>query len=699
MKLNPKAVRKALNALPEGRAAMKETYDQALLRIETQDPDDRDLAERVITWLCYSLRPLTLVDLQYAVSFDPDDDDFGQDDLIPVDLILSVCGGLVILDSSGLAVRFVHYTTQEYFKHFQAVRFPNGHADMANVCIRYLCLERFAVDTENFLYIYYKRLEKEPLLEYASLHWGHHVRHFFAQGDKKALLQPRSDELNVISLREKIEAAINTLTSSYDNFFCAFRILVYIAFYARRGHGPWLRDYVMAESATARIFNAYAYFGLDDLLKTLALTDTTSLHSSLDSLGNVLHWAAFGGHEPTLNLLLQDNNLEDLFTEKQCRAYGPFAYQPLEFACDWNRPKAVKSLLRFGAKPTHLALYQAAQRGHVEIISIILATSGGKTLIFPRDNTSISALQASARAGSIEGTKLLLAAVKDLIGTGSTHLETYLDEIHYNPLHDTAYSYERGPDFSRAFLESSIGVQLANARNRDDLVPFQVAIERDNAPIVKLFLDWTREDLFRDCPDVLGSALHLAVAVCAHKVVGLLLDRHVPGIGFTNQYGHAIVYDSSAARCDPRDERVEALVDFLRELNKMYPLEEVTMDGIAKWGYVEEYNFLAANGGDVLNFTWKSKTVRPNGAEHEMFDLEGVCVRGQTNKNGKRSAILKVEATIESEEYFAEGRAIKTSDICSGNITRNNFPTKLTKLDRTIAERPYTRIYPMSRYL
>lgn len=618
---------------------MKETYDQALLRIETQDPDDRDLAERVITWLCYSLRPLTLVDLQYAVSFDPDDDDFGQDDLIPVDLILSVCGGLVILDSSGLAVRFVHYTTQEYFKHFQAVRFPNGHADMANVCIRYLCLERFAVDTENFLYIYYKRLEKEPLLEYASLHWGHHVRHFFAQGDKKALLQPRSDELNVISLREKIEAAINTLTSSYDNFFCAFRILVYIAFYARRGHGPWLRDYVMAESATARIFNAYAYFGLDDLLKTLALTDTTSLHSSLDSFGNVLHWAAFGRHESTLNLLLQDNNLEDLMIEK-----GYWAQEPLEFVCDRNQPKAVKSLLSFGVKPTHRALYLAALRGNTEIISSILATNGGKTLILGQDGSSESALQVSARCGPIEATKLLLAAADNLGGTAFPHFPRYRTIYGNNYLHDAAY--QSNPAFSRAFLESAIGLRLAVETDCYQQVPFQIAIQRDNVQVVKLFMDWTGEDLFQYLPNVLWSALHLAVAAASHKVIGLLLDRYIPGVGFTNQYGHAIEYGSLNYNCGPMDERVEALASFLRELYSRDPFEKVAVPKGVRWGRVEEYNFLAANSVDMINLTWHSKTVGHD-TRSGKFEIQDMLIRLPREQGISKQGHLKLIATIE----------------------------------------------------
>ena len=642
MKLNPKAVRKALNALPEGRAAMKETYDQALLRIETQDPDDRDLAERVITWLCYSLRPLTLADLQYAVSFDPDDDDFGQDDLIPVDLILSVCGGLVILDSSGLAVRFVHYTTQEYFKHFQAVRFPNGHADMANVCIRYLCLERFAVDTENFVYIYCWRLDREPLLKYASLHWGNHVRHFFAQGDKKGVLQPRNDELNIISLREKIEAAINILASSYSNLSCALSIILQMTLPGQNGRIR-IRDDVIPKSTTARTFNAYAYFGLDDLIKTLASTDTSSLRSSLDNFGNVLHWAALGGHESTLELLLQDYKLAQLMTEEGCSAYNPF-----EFACEWNQTKAAKSLLNFGAKPTHQTLWSAAEWGNTEMILAILATTGGKLLIIPKDGHWQCALGISVARGDIEETKLLLAAVDDLDGADIAYLKWCRNRFAHNPVNLAAPRLQ-DPACYRALLESSTGVQLANARDYNGQVPFQRAIQRDDVQVVKLFLDWTREDLFRDCPDVLRSALHLAVAVCAHKVVSLLLDRHIPGIGFTNQHGHAIVYNSSVARCDPRDERVEALADFLRELYERYPIEELKRGGDVKWGYIEAYNFLADNGGDVLNMTWKGRSL--SDTKHRRFAVFSTSVTGPTNETEIRPAFLMIKAKILSEAW------------------------------------------------
>ena len=104
-------MRKALKTLPEGKDAVKETYNQALERIKSQNPDDKKLALRVLLWLTNSLRPLSLIELQYAVSFDLEEE-IEEDCIISTELVLTACGGLVIPDSSSDAVRFVHYTTQ-----------------------------------------------------------------------------------------------------------------------------------------------------------------------------------------------------------------------------------------------------------------------------------------------------------------------------------------------------------------------------------------------------------------------------------------------------------------------------------------------------------------------------------------------------------------------------------------------------------
>lgn len=55
-----KAVKEALKSLPND---LNRTYNEAMQRIESQNDDDRQLAERVLYWISYALRPLTVEEL------------------------------------------------------------------------------------------------------------------------------------------------------------------------------------------------------------------------------------------------------------------------------------------------------------------------------------------------------------------------------------------------------------------------------------------------------------------------------------------------------------------------------------------------------------------------------------------------------------------------------------------------------------
>src|SRR5580698_1643659 len=64
-KLNARQVRMALENLPEG---MDNTYDEAMERIERQDDSRTELAKRVLSWITYAVRPLSVTELQHALA-------------------------------------------------------------------------------------------------------------------------------------------------------------------------------------------------------------------------------------------------------------------------------------------------------------------------------------------------------------------------------------------------------------------------------------------------------------------------------------------------------------------------------------------------------------------------------------------------------------------------------------------------------
>lgn len=99
-----KEVRETLKRLPQ---ELEGTYKEAMERIETQCEDDRNLAKRVLSWIVYAFRPLSLQELRYALATMPGMRQVEDDDLDDLDVLISVCAGLVTVDEESGIVRLV----------------------------------------------------------------------------------------------------------------------------------------------------------------------------------------------------------------------------------------------------------------------------------------------------------------------------------------------------------------------------------------------------------------------------------------------------------------------------------------------------------------------------------------------------------------------------------------------------------------
>ncbi|KAL9630398.1 MAG: hypothetical protein Q9204_004740, partial [Flavoplaca sp. TL-2023a] len=139
-KTNISKLKKALENLSSDLNVL---YDDALLRIESQNQDDWELAEKAFRWVAYTHRPLEVRALQEALAIDPDETDLDEEAITPIGLILDVCAGLLILDKENGTVRLMHYTAQDYFDTVQSTRFNNVHASIACDCVTYLGYDCF----------------------------------------------------------------------------------------------------------------------------------------------------------------------------------------------------------------------------------------------------------------------------------------------------------------------------------------------------------------------------------------------------------------------------------------------------------------------------------------------------------------------------------------------------------------------------
>ena len=87
------------------------TYTQAMERIEGQAPEHRELARQVLSWITCARRQLTSSELRHAIAIEVDTRELDRENITDIELIVSVCAGLVIIDEESDIIHLVHYTT------------------------------------------------------------------------------------------------------------------------------------------------------------------------------------------------------------------------------------------------------------------------------------------------------------------------------------------------------------------------------------------------------------------------------------------------------------------------------------------------------------------------------------------------------------------------------------------------------------
>ena len=262
-------MREQLGNLPEKLAA---TYDQAMQRIESQIPDFVYLANHTLSWITNACRPLKLVELCHALATEYGDSRFDDEGLPDAGEITSYCAGLVVFEPLDGTIRFVHYTTQEYFSDKRStMRYPDARLDISRKSLTYLIFDDLfqARSREELLHDY-------PLIGYAACHWGHH-----AQGDPENDQQVQSMALRFLKkeMRPSDEFMVNP--QNEDSL-------------------PDQPSHLQGGSYGLHIA---ASFGLTVIVSLLLKTgiDVDQTH---DDGQTALHWACKNGHLETVRYLI-----------------------------------------------------------------------------------------------------------------------------------------------------------------------------------------------------------------------------------------------------------------------------------------------------------------------------------------------------------------------------------------------------------
>ena len=173
-KRTPRSVSQTLQNLP---TEIKESYAQAMHRIEATNEDDRRIAMNLLLWIAFSARPLTVVEIEHATSVVQGTRDIDPDEIVNASDLTSLCAGLVIVDASNI-LRLVHFSAQNYLQENRVRWFLDGDLTIAQRCLTYLSFKEFENgpcsgprEREDFN----RRTERYPLLDYSCTYWGVHA--------------------------------------------------------------------------------------------------------------------------------------------------------------------------------------------------------------------------------------------------------------------------------------------------------------------------------------------------------------------------------------------------------------------------------------------------------------------------------------------------------------------------------------------
>ncbi|CAG9946078.1 unnamed protein product [Clonostachys rosea f. rosea IK726] len=288
---------------------LAQAYDEAMDRIHMQQPGFQQLAARVLSWIIFARRQLTILELQHALAVSVGDKRLDEDNIRDIKDVVSVCLGLVTVDEQSGIVRLVHYNTQEYFEQTKTRLFPNAEAELATICVAYISFSIFEsglCETDSELQY---RMRSRPLYDYTAQNWGHHAR---------SATTPISGVWQFLSNRALINASNQT--------FCGNVLSQHQRY-----------NQILTRGPTA--IHLAAYFGL-----TPEVTSMLEQKVEVDSLDGhdrtPLTYASMNGHEATVKFLL----------EKGAKAHAPDMYPgtPLSYAVECGQEVIVKLLLSHG---------------------------------------------------------------------------------------------------------------------------------------------------------------------------------------------------------------------------------------------------------------------------------------------------------------------------------------------------------------
>ncbi|KAF2224387.1 hypothetical protein BDZ85DRAFT_216344, partial [Elsinoe ampelina] len=525
----PNMVRDTLEQLSKGSNALEMAYEKALDRIEGQLKEDSMLAKRVICWISYAQRPLTVEELITALAVKAGDTTLDKGNCVPAEDVVSVCAGLVAVDDQTGIVRLVHLTAQEFFARIRNQWYPRAELEVATTCWTYLtfdglldqCLQEFGYTPPS-----------DDFFKYVREHCVDHIL-------------PVEAELVCLTLK------------SLQNQALLRRMWQVGVGQDYRMFGMFGMREDMALSRKALHFAAR--HGLVHTMEEIIRRDPglgSAYIDSVDSEGSTpLVLALQAGHEASARILLREGASIHL----PIRLPGEVrASNALEAASQSCSEEMVRFLIDAGAVVNMPGrsyrgncLQRASRRGHVGIVRLLL--EGGSHVnadLCPSTRYGGTALALASEAGHEAIVDLLLKSGAHVDGRVSVDPPgpMLVSSVAFDPQDDSVQN-PRDPETPFHNEDSSI-----SGRPTIDRVPLVAALFKRHEGVARQLLDAGADIELID--EVFGTALQCAASSGNFAIVELLIEKGAD-INRANSYGTAL---QQAAR-DGHLEVVKLLIE------------------------------------------------------------------------------------------------------------------------------------------
>ena len=533
---HPRLIHKRMKELPTG---LNDLYSNILNDINISD---RYRALRLMRWVCFAERPLSLSEMRYAIAFDTESphsslqswqksENFVESDEQMRLLVTSLSGGLVesvVFNDDepyertsrfkrnwpgSFKVQFIHESVNDYvrsnglsaigsYSAFDIV--GNSHSQMWKACVNYFKTEeiRKLADRIEGEHLPWGRkskyLDLKPFLEYALVYWWQHLR--------QAEDEVGSQDDVVVWLEFPSEIIFRTATALARTFHLT-----------------------STPAATENV----VLFDKSPLLHAMCMLDIGSVVRTLIERYEVL------------------TNLKDHMGDT-----------PLVIAIKYKHEALVKYLL---------------SRTNIDVNS--------------QNYTGRTALHIAIKNQQT-------ATVELLTSLGSKILVNLEDDAGIMPLHEAAQCYGLSGVAMMRMLLNHQEIDV-NAKDKKGWTALMFAVKWGNEPVVRLLLTQEKIDINSSSKGV--TAVHLAVSEAQATILKRLLDQPKINVNGKNHRGFSPLL-IAAMKLDTR--LVRSLIRHNAvDVNLRDPNGQTALHHMVRFGSEEKLNWLLAHAEVDVNVT------------------------------------------------------------------------------------------------